>query len=205
MKIWLKVGILLGSVLILTTIVFFYFPRIWGDILYPLHYEQFIVKYSQDFNVDPTLASAVIYTESHFNPNSISRVGARGLMQIMPATASGIAQRLGEKTVGDLFDPETNIRYGIFYLHEKLIIYNNNIDAVLTAYNAGGTVADRYVISRDTPLPYETVGFIRTVRNAQETYSKLYAGRLTENNIAEKLKTPKEPTLLERLVNFLGF
>lgn len=204
MKTWLKITIALGVLLIISVIVYFYFPKIWGSVVYPLDYEEFIVKYSKQYNVDPTFAAAVIYTESHFNADSVSRVGARGLMQIMPATAVGIAERIGDSRVGDLFDPETNIRYGIFYLREKLDMYNNDIDAVLTAYNAGGSVADRYVISRDIALPNETIGFIKTVRNAQSMYQQLYADRFTEENVAEKLKVKQEenPTLIQRIINF---
>lgn len=201
MQTWLKIGIATGVIIIASIIIYFFFPHIWGSVVYPLKYEEYIVKYAKQNNLDPTFVAAVIYTESHFNVDSVSRVGAKGLMQIMPGTAQGIAQRMGEAKMADLFDPETNIRYGTFYLREKLDMYNNDIDAVLTAYNAGGAVADRYVISRDIALPNETVGFIKTVKNAREMYQKLYANKFTEENVAEKLKVQREPSLLEKIIS----
>lgn len=202
MRTWIKISIIAGVIIILGIIIYIFFPKIWGSVAYPLDYENFVAKYSQQYNVDPYFASAVIYTESRFNSESVSRVGAQGLMQIMPSTAVGIAERIGDGKVGNLFDPETNIRYGIYYLREKLDMYNNDYGAVLTAYNAGGSVADRYLISRDTVLPNETVGFIKTVTNAQKMYQEIYPDAFTSEKIAEKMRLKQQPTLLQRILSF---
>ncbi|MCL5795134.1 MAG: lytic transglycosylase domain-containing protein [Patescibacteria group bacterium] len=202
MRLWLKITIASGIIIILGVIVYVFFPKIWGSVAYPLDYEQYIAKYAQQYNVDPYFAAAVIYTESRFNADSVSRVGASGLMQIMPSTAAGIAERIGDSKVGDLFDPETSIRYGIYYLREKLDMYNNDYKAVLTAYNAGGSVADRYLISRDIVLPNETVGFIKTVTNAEEMYREIYPNAFTTEKIAEKMRLQQQPTLLQRILSF---
>jgi len=74
------------------------------------------------------------YRESSFNPAATSYLGARGLMQIMPATASTIAKGL-EVSSYNLYDPETSIKFGTWHLHVTLEKYDNNVDAALAAYN----------------------------------------------------------------------
>lgn len=212
-KFWLKTGITLSALFILSFTVYLFFPHAWGDILYPLDYDAYIIKYSKDYNLDPTLVSGVIYTESRFNKDSVSRVGARGLMQIMPATGRTIANALGEKfSIDNLFDPETSIRYGCWYLNYLFGNYPGNQNAVLAGYNGGGAVGDRYIVSREAGLPKETQGFIKTVNNAQEMYKKLYADKLNTNipieNIAEKMRLQKEKqeTWYDRMIrNVLSF
>ncbi len=196
-KFWLKTGITLSALFILSFTVYLFFPHVWGDILYPLDYDAYIIKYSKDYNLDPALVSGVIYTESRFNKDSVSRVGARGLMQIMPSTGRSIASKLGESFNADnLFDPETNIRYGCWYLNYLFGNYPDNQNAVLAGYNGGGAIGDRYIVSREAGLPRETQGFIKTVNSAQEMYKKLYSDKLNINisaeNIAEKMRLQKE-------------
>ncbi|KKQ74151.1 MAG: Soluble lytic murein transglycosylase, partial [Berkelbacteria bacterium GW2011_GWB1_38_5] len=120
----------------LLAIFYFFFPHVWGEILYPLDYKDLIKKYSEERNLRPNFVAAVIYTESRFNPGSVSSVGALGLMQVMPGTGDSIAQEMGEKT-GDLTDPETSIKYGTWYLKGLSDKYNGNTDLILAAYNAG--------------------------------------------------------------------
>lgn len=93
-----------------------------------------ILKKSEEHNIDEKLVTAVIHSESGFNPRAVSRVGAQGLMQIMPSTG---------KTLGlsDPFDVEQNIDAGCRYLREQLDRFND-LDLALSAYNAGpGAVA----------------------------------------------------------------
>ena len=206
-KFWTRLGLGLGFLIIAGTIICYYFPHIWGDILYPLDYEAYIVKYSKEYDLEPTFVSAVIYSESGFDKDSISRMGARGLMQIMPATGRIISKKLNEDnfTVDKLLDPETNIRYGCWYLRYLWDNYNDQ-NAVLAAYNGGGRIGDRYVVAREAGIPKETANFIKTVNFAQSMYQKLYADRLdiniSEENIASKMRIQerKEETWLERLL-----
>jgi soluble lytic murein transglycosylase len=95
--------------------------------------------------VDPDLVAAVIYAESKFRDQT-STAGARGLMQITPATADTIEKLSGGTTFNfdDLADPELNIRYGTFYLHYLLQRYGGNETAALAAYNAGPGQADAW-------------------------------------------------------------
>lgn len=201
-----KVIIVLLILSVIGLAIYFFFPKIWGDLLYPLDYEEQIIKYSKEFNVDPIFVSAVIYSESHFNKDATSRVGARGLMQIMPSTGASIASRLGDSSynVDKLYEPDTNIRYGCWYLRYLLDNYNNDKNAALAGYNGGGAVGDRYVYARESGIPQETQGYIKTVNFAMGVYNKLYAGILTGENVKEKLKTNAEekPTFMQGLVNY---
>ena len=172
MKKWLKIGIVSFVTLILLLVFYFFFPHIWGEAIYPLEYQDSIKKYSQQWGVRPNLVCAVIYTESHFSPRATSGVGAQGLMQIMPATGRSIAEELGEP-FGNLYDPDTNIRYGTWYLKGLLEKFNGNAELAAAAYNAGVIRAHQYDEQR-IPLPYETQFFIQKVRNAEVMYDKIY-------------------------------
>lgn len=178
-------------------------PRIWGDLIYPLDYEVLILDASEEYQVSPTLVAAVIYTESRFNHQAISRVGARGLMQIMPATGQGIAKRLGDTsfTTDHLFDPATNIRYGTYYLRYLLDRYDNEIDLALAAYNGGGAAANRF---RESPhlVPSETLGYVSKVQRSELRYRELY-GESLGKDIANQLKEETPPTLWQRVFGWL--
>lgn len=151
---------------------YFLFPSVWGDILYPLDYRDSIKNYSIQRNLPPNFVAAVIYDESRFHKDSVSGAGAVGLMQLMPGTAQGIATELGEP-MGDLHDPDTNIKYGTYYLKGLMDKYNNNVTLALAAYNAGSGRADQYKDS-GYALPFETVSYISKVQNTQKIYEKIY-------------------------------
>ena len=87
--------------------------------------------------IDSDLIDSVIKAESNFNPHAISRKGARGLMQLMPATA----EQLGVK---DAFDPQANVDAGSRYLRDLLLEYHRDLAKALAAYNAGAGPVDRY-------------------------------------------------------------
>ncbi len=159
-------------------------PRIIGEVSYPLAYDNLIIKYSSERQLDPFLVAAVIYSESHFHPTAVSPVGARGLMQLTPPTAQGIATRLGIKNyqVSDLFDPETNINFGTFHLQGLAGRYNSNIDGMLAGYNGGGGVGDRYVAGQGG-IPLETQIYVVNVKAAMQKYHDLYSDRLSPTKI----------------------
>lgn len=110
---------------------------------YPLEYRDLVEKYAAEYNLQPAFVTAIIRNESSFQPLAVSSVGARGLMQLMPDTAEWIAGKL--KMTGysfeRMYDPETNIRFGCWYLNYLSSMFRGDPICVACAYHAGqGTV-----------------------------------------------------------------
>ena len=153
-----------------------FFPAIWGEALYPLEYKDEIQSASIEFGLEKNFISAVIYTESHFNPEAKSGAGAKGLMQLMPATARGVADAIAmtDYTDSRVFEPAINIRLGSAYLKQQYDKYSGNYNAVLAHYNGGPVSAGIYLASGKTFLNRETFHFIDKVNNAWSMYDKIY-------------------------------
>ncbi len=96
--------------------------------------------------VDPLLVAAIIREESQYDWRAVSRVGAIGLMQVMPATANAVAQqhRLPSLSREDLFDQEINIRIGVRYVEQLLAQFSGNVVHTIAAYNAGPIVVGNW-------------------------------------------------------------
>jgi hypothetical protein len=111
------------------------------------------------YSVDADLITSVIAAESNFNPKAISPRDARGLMQLLPATAA----RLGVKNI---FDPQENIEAGTHYLSDLLQLYKNDLALTLAAYNAGPERVQQY--GQRVPPFAETVSYIRRVKQTYQ-------------------------------------
>ena len=109
-----------------------------AKIFFPFNYSAYIIKYSEMYNLDPVMVSAVIKTESNFKTDAKSRKDAYGLMQITPDTAKWAAEKMNIKnfSLDMLLDPETNIKMGCWYLSNLKSEFSET-DLVLAAYNAG--------------------------------------------------------------------
>jgi soluble lytic murein transglycosylase len=161
-------------------------PGKFGDVIQeltlPLRHEDVIRQQSREKHVDAALIAAVIYSESKFDDQT-SSAGARGLMQITPTAAREIERHSGGTTfeLGDLSDPEINIRYGTFLLRELLDRYGDDLVAALAAYNAGPANVDRWGGSDLTvehiPFP-ETRAYVEGVLDKQRAYRQKYATEL---------------------------
>ncbi len=115
---------------------------------------QWVMRLSPDYGLDPELVLAVIQAESDFNPRAHSAKDARGLMQLLPATA----RRFGVK---DIWDPLDNIRGGMAYLSWLLEYFDGDLERTLAGYNAGEGAVD---LHRGVPPYAETRDYLRRIK-----------------------------------------
>lgn len=127
-----------------------------GENLNRAELQQLIQKYAGKNGLDSSLINAVIKQESGYNPLAVSPVGAQGLMQLMPKTASVLG-------VGNPFDPEENIAGGTKYL-SNLINKYNSVELGLAAYNAGPHSVDKY---GGIPPYAETQNYVKSIMRMQ--------------------------------------
>jgi len=172
-----SISIFITFIIIIAILMFFAFyavDKIW-EYLYPREYEELVQKYASEYAVPEALIYAVILAESDFDANANSHAGAIGLMQLMPDTLDWLSRLLGESSPsGDIADPETNIKYGTYYLRHLMDRFGT-WETALAAYNAGhGRVTNWLKDSR-----YSDDG--KTLKNIplDETYN--YVNRVSEN------------------------
>ena len=149
-------------------------PTWYLRMRYPLKYPEIVRGHADNYRLEPELLAAVIYTESKFDADAESPSGAIGLMQLLPDTAAGIAQRTGGSRfeTADLYDPELNVRYGSWYLRHLLDKYDGDLRKALAAYNGGQGNVDRGIQYA------ETKAYVDRVRELEETYARAYADEL---------------------------
>jgi soluble lytic murein transglycosylase len=153
--------------------------------------------------VEQALAHAVIRQESEFRPEAISPAGARGLMQLMPATAKEVARELGLKyNKAKLLEPEYNMKLGTHYLRQMIRKYNGSYIMAAAAYNAGSHRVDRWVIAHGDPrkinvdaidwiekIPFsETRNYVQRVMENLQVYRALIAGGQPKLTLMTDLK-----------------
>jgi soluble lytic murein transglycosylase len=149
-----------------------WYDRLW----YPLDYGDIVRGHARHYRLDPALLAAVIYQESKFKSDARSDRGAIGLMQLLPETAKGIAERTGGTAfrVSDLYDPELNVRYGAWYLRHLLDKYGSERVA-LAAYNAGQRNVDHWR-ARGLEIQFpETKDFVGRVERLKRLYRHAYS------------------------------
>jgi len=158
------------------------------EVTLPLRHEDVIRQQAAAKQLDPALVAGVIFAESRFRDQT-SPTGAKGLMQIQPATARFIAQRSGGTAfeLRDLGTPQINISYGSWYLRYLLDRYDGNETLAIAAYNGGETNVDRWiaesgrrglVLDRDQ-IPFtETRNYVDQVLEARERYRDVYPREL---------------------------
>lgn len=156
-------------------------------LAYPVHYYDEIKQDARYRNNDPILILSIIREESYFNPKAQSTVGARGLMQLMPATANeaAIVSGISLPNLNLLFDPEINIKLGnVYYSRLKKSLSSKDLLAVL-AYNGGiGSVQKwtanlNYIDADDfvEQIPYaETQNYLKKVYKSYWNYLRIYDG-----------------------------
>jgi soluble lytic murein transglycosylase len=121
--------------------------------LFGTTYDALIEREAKEHDIDASFVSALIRAESNYEPRALSRKGARGLMQLMPATARRLSVRRP-------FDPTANVRGGVRYLRELLDRFGHRPDLILAAYNAGEGAVDAY---GGVPPYRETVAYVSRI------------------------------------------
>lgn len=114
---------------------------------------ELVTHYAKMYSLEERLVYAVIDMESGGNPNAVSPAGARGLMQLMPETAADMG-------VTDIFDPAQNIAGGTQYLAKMMVLFNNNLELALAAYNAGPNAVKEH---GGIPPYQETQNYVRAI------------------------------------------
>ncbi|MDP4092704.1 MAG: lytic transglycosylase domain-containing protein [Bacillota bacterium] len=154
-------------------------------IVYPQKYKEIVYKYAGEYNLDTSLVYGIIKAESNFKSDAVSSKNARGLMQITESTGKWAAgeMKLEDYSFDRLFDPETNIRMGCWYLRWLLKYFNNDTDLTIAAYNSGNGKVSQWLKDRtlsDTgeslqKIPFkETDNFLKKVNNYKSVYKRLY-------------------------------
>ncbi len=174
-------------------------PREVWRVMYPIRYDQALLSAARQEGLDPALVAALILQESSYDAAALSRAGARGLMQVMPAPGRRIARQTGvrfKRTA--LNDPETSLDFGTHYLRQMSERYGGAVEKVLAAYNAGPHRVDSWTLLRgeQTPeeftetIPFtETRGYVMIVLANREQYRRLYG--LTRSSPAPAVEGAK--------------
>lgn len=151
---------------------------------YPRDYAEYVEVYAEEYGVPESLVFAVIRTESDFDSGAVSHVGAVGLMQILPDTFTWLTDEIlfDHLDEGMLYDPETNVKYGTYYL-SRLYDRYGDWKLALAAYNGGPGNVDEWL---EDPayadgegglkhIPFkETRRYVKKVADARDMYERLY-------------------------------
>jgi soluble lytic murein transglycosylase len=159
-------------------------PEEMWHILFPIRYEDELRRQAADKGLDASLVAALILQESSFDAAALSRAGARGLMQVMPATGRRIARAKGVRFHrAGLHDPVTSLDFGTHYLRQMSDRYDGDVEKVLAAYNAGPQRVDAWMAQRPglsgedfiESIPFtETRQYVMLVLANREHYRQLY-------------------------------
>lgn len=175
--------IIVAAMLVLAVAGYFGYEK-FLEAAYPLKYENYVERYSRENGLDKYFVYAVIKTESGFKPDVVSNVGARGLMQIMEDTFEWVKFKQDDETAVyyDMYDPQTNIKYGC-YLLGFLMDEFGDIETAAAAYHAGRGKVNEWLsdssvssdgVHLDTiPIP-DTAHYVSKITKAVEIYTRLY-------------------------------
>ncbi|PSB16983.1 tail length tape measure protein [Phormidesmis priestleyi ULC007] len=172
----------------------------YWQALYPFPYLQEIENWSQQQQLNPLLVTALIRQESRFESKIKSSVGATGLMQVMPDTATFIASNIKLKQF-KLDDPNDNIRLGTWYLDHTHLEYNNNSMLAVASYNAGPGAVGGWLSKAKTQdtdefvemIPYdETKGYVKSVFGNYWNYLRLYNPEISKQISKVSSEHPKD-------------
>ena len=176
-------GLLVFIVFVITVLA--NMPNISRSYIYPMDYNNYVERYSKKFGVDRNLIYAVIKTESNFDPQAESDVGARGLMQLMEDAFDWVKYRMNDEreiTYDNMYDPEYNIEYGT-YLLMLLCDEYDCVETAIAAYHTGRGNVNKWLddpsYSHDGKALYDmpssvTKHYVNKVMSAYDAYENLY-------------------------------
>ena len=184
MKLAKKLFILLIVIILVYSLVkILKIENIFLEKMYPLEHQEYVEQYAKEFGVDPFYIYSIIKAESNYDKNANSVKGAQGLMQLLPTTATEIAESLDmELTEEEIYNPEINIMLGTKYFANLVKSYGN-IMLALAAYNAGPGNVTKWISEGDIKedgsdienIPYkETNMYVRKIVQNYRIYNELY-------------------------------
>lgn len=171
-------------ILVISILLGFFFSLITSTIekgTYPKKYSDFVSKYAREYSVPEEIVYATIKIESNFDPDVVSHAGAIGLMQMIPSTCEWLSGKLGDEFDPNmLYDPETNIKYGTYYL-QYLYSRFGSWEKASIAYNWGEGNFSKFLEEHGyrhgdySSIPVkETRSYIEKVTKAKIKYQTIY-------------------------------
>ena len=186
-----RIKLLITTIVVMLLIITFSITLI--TMIFPIGYSNIIIKYAEEYNIDPYLVAAIINVESKYDKNAVSNKEAKGLMQIAPQTGKWGAETLEIENYNEklLFEPDTNIKIGTWYLNRLLKEFNKDIDLVLAAYNAGSGNVSKWLKDKRycedgytlTNIPFkETDEYLDKVHMNYKVYKLIYKNVLAKSD-----------------------
>lgn len=157
------------------------------ELEYPQKYSEYVTYYAGKYEIDPLVLYAFIRTESNFNPDAESNAEARGLMQITEITFDWIKSNIAPEedlTFDDMFDPETNIRFGAYFVKYCLLRYEYDLATAAAAYHSGWGTVDALLEDSEysddgktlSSYPYPQMRqYVKKITASYERYQSIYA------------------------------
>lgn len=154
---------------------------------YPMKYQEYVTYYAGKYSIDPLMLYSFIRTESNFNPKAESNAGARGLMQITEVTFDWIKSKIApteDLTFDSLYDPETNIRFGCYFVSYCLLRYQDDLATAAAAYHSGWGTVDELLAQPEYSADGKTLDhypypqmrqYVKKITESYQRYQEIYS------------------------------
>lgn len=178
--------VLLLVLLVAGTVLFAAFQDKIERWEYPIEYSEYVTYYADKYDLDPLMLYAFIRTESNFDPKADSDAGARGLMQITEVTFDWIKTKIApteDLTFEDLYDPETNIRFGSYFVSYCLLRYQDDLATAAAAYHSGWGTVDGLLSQAEYSADGKTLDhypypqmrlYVKKITSSYQRYQEIY-------------------------------
>lgn len=183
-----KTAILVLLLLVLAaTLLFTCFRERIDHWEYPMKYQEYVTYYADKYSIDPLMLYSFIRTESNFNPKAESDAGARGLMQITEVTFDWIKSKIApteDLTFDSLYDPETNIRFGCYFVSYCLLRYQDDLATAAAAYHSGWGTVDELLAQPEYSADGKTLDhypypqmrqYVKKITESYQRYQEIYS------------------------------